>query len=151
MRYIIYIMRLDEYNRVHQTLTLKKAYTLEDSFMIISYYFNSEEEVDIPIVPSKHGNAKHVDAEDFRPSAHSLKKSLKETVKEQRNLPPRMMRTEIEKKNTMFSVWSRTPKYQGITSRFQTIRRTMLLPVSAQMTKLLPSSLIFMNRMKSLM
>ena len=106
VRYIIYIMHLDEYNRVHQTLKLKKAYTLEDSFMIISYYFNSEEEVDIPIVPSKHGNAKHVDAEDFRPSAHSLKQSLKETVKEQRNLPPRMMRTEIEKKHDVFSLES---------------------------------------------
>ena len=101
-------------------------------------------------MPSKYGNVKHVDAEDFRPSAHSLKQSLKETVKEQRNLPPRMMRTEIEK-NTMFSVRGRTSKYQGITSRFQTIRRTMLLLVSAQMTKSLPSSLIFMNKMKSLM
>ena len=35
VRYIIYIMHLDEYNRVHQALKLKKAYTLDDSFMII--------------------------------------------------------------------------------------------------------------------
>ena len=53
-------------------------------------------------MPSKHGNAKHVDAEDFRPSAHSLKQSLKKTVKEQRNLPPRMMRTEVEKNTRCF-------------------------------------------------
>ena len=56
VRYIIYIMPLDEYNRVNRFLKTMKTYNLSDSYIIVSYQLDSDEEISIE--PTKHGNAK---------------------------------------------------------------------------------------------
>ena len=86
VRYIIYIMPLDEYNRVHRFLKTMKTYNLSDSYIIVSYQLDSDEEISIE--PTKRENAKKLDTEDFRPTMHSVKQTLKEAVQNDPPPPP---------------------------------------------------------------
>ena len=56
VRYIIYIMPLTEYNEVHRNLSNIQSYSLQEGNIIMQYHF------------------------DFRPTAHSVKQKIKQTV-----------------------------------------------------------------------
>ena len=78
VRYIIYIMPLTEYSEVHRNLRNMLNYNLQEGNIIMQCYFDSENEV--PVESSKHSNAKSTIARDFRPTTHSVKQKIKETV-----------------------------------------------------------------------
>ena len=61
--------------------------------MIVSYYFDCEEEV--PIEGAKHGNAKNPLLPDFHPIEHSVKHTIKEAVVSNRGAAPRLVREKI--------------------------------------------------------
>eukprot|EP00794_Sanderia_malayensis_P006694 gene6694-biopygen5473 len=93
IRYIIYIMSLGEYNNIHRNLRNKKNYTLECSNMILSYYFDSEEEVEVE--SAQHGNAKNPKTPLFVPVAHSTKQMIQQAVQESSNTAPRMLKDKL--------------------------------------------------------
>ena len=64
VRYIIYIMPLDEYNRVHRFLKTMKTYNLSDSYIIVSYQLDSDEEISIE--QPKYRNVKKLDTIEMR-------------------------------------------------------------------------------------
>ena len=78
-RYIMWIMSVKEYNETYANLKSSKCYTLSCPNIIMHYYFNTGKRV--PIVASKHGNARD-GASSFRPKEHSLKQTCKEIVQE---------------------------------------------------------------------
>lgn len=78
-RYIMWIMPVKEYNETYANLKNSKYYTLSCPNIIMHYYFNTSKPV--PIVASKHGNARD-GASSFRPKEHSLKQTCKEIVQE---------------------------------------------------------------------
>ena len=78
-RYIVWVMPLKEYNEVYSKLKKSKHYKLLLPNILMYYYFNTGKRV--PIVSSKHGNAKD-GASDFRPKEHSLKETCKELVQD---------------------------------------------------------------------
>ena len=78
-RYIVWVMPLKEYNEVYSKLKKSKHYKLLLPNILMHYYFNTGKRV--PIVSSKHGNAKD-GASDFRSKEHSLKETCKELVQD---------------------------------------------------------------------
>ena len=93
VRYIVYIMPLDEYNRVQKKLCSMKSYNLEEGNIIVSYYFDSETEV--PVESAKHSNAKSVVAHVYRPIAHSVKQTIKDTVRKEKHAAPRIITQQL--------------------------------------------------------
>ena len=94
VRYIIYIMPLTEYSEVHRNLLNMQNYNLQERNIIMQYYFDSENEV--PVESSKHGNAKSTIARDFRPTAHSVKQKIKETVQAEKNAAPQILSEQVK-------------------------------------------------------
>ena len=74
-----------------------KTYNLSDSYIIVSYQLDSDEEISIE--PTKHGNAKKLDTEDFRPTMHSVKQTLKEAVQNDPYCPPRFLKDSLATNN----------------------------------------------------
>ena len=74
-----------------------KTYNLSDSYIIVSYQLDSDEEISIE--PTKHGNAKKLDTEDFRPTMHSFKQTLKEAVQNDLYCPPRFLKDSLATNN----------------------------------------------------
>ena len=90
IRYIIFIMPLVEYNANYRNLKAKSSYNLQCSNIIVSYYFDSSEEV--PVVGAKHGNAKNPHAPQFHSVAHSVRKDIQEAVSKNNNVAPRILK-----------------------------------------------------------
>lgn len=93
IRYIIFIMPLLEYNANYRNLKAKSCYHLQCSNMIVSYYFDSPEEV--PVVGAKHGNAKNPLAPQFHSVAHSIRKEIQEAVSKNNTAAPRILKEQL--------------------------------------------------------
>ncbi len=84
VRHITFVMPVDEYNRVHGSLKSMREYQLGLNTIIMHYSFSMGE---VPVVPGKHGNAKKVDAQAFRPTQHSVKMECREVVERSHKAP----------------------------------------------------------------
>ena len=74
-----------------------KTYNLSDSYIIVSYPLDSDEEISIE--PTKHGNAKKLDTEDFLSTMHSVKQTLKEAVQNDPYCPLRFFTDSLATNN----------------------------------------------------
>ena len=101
-RCIVWVMPLKEYNEVYSDLKKSKCYTLLCPNIIMHYYFNTGKRV--PIVASKHGNAKD-DASSFRPKEHSLKQTCKDIVKDD-NRAARLIYQEMQDRENILETFS---------------------------------------------
>ena len=100
-------------------------YNLQEGNIIIQYYFDSENEV--PVESSKHGNAKSTIARDFRPTAHSVKQKIKETVQAEKNAAPRILSDLMPSEMNQLLIRCETRNKLAITSK-----HTPRVPVKIQ-------------------
>lgn len=115
VRLVIFIMTLDEYNLSYKKLKDLTTYSLAYNYIILQYYFDSEEE--IALVPERHGNSIHKDSY-FRPTAHSTRKETKELAKSS-NKAPRLIIDETTENILTTTTNSTTPRDAKQISNFR--------------------------------
>ena len=100
IRWITFIMPLEEYNKVNRTLKNKKNYDLQHNTIVVHYNVNDGEPTNLDINAS-HGNSKKGD-NAYRPTMHSVKHKCKEIIASN-DRPARFIIDEFDKEEDVIT------------------------------------------------
>lgn len=115
VRYIIFLMNIEEYNLHYGNMSKLQRFQLDNPHILLSYQTSEDDDV-VEIIEKPHGNVKlKKGAPAFRPITHSSRKALEKAVATSSSVAPRHFLSTIEKKNSIvFEESNETPNIRHI-------------------------------------